>query len=1028
MNIFDPHSDAPYGIEKEGETVTIKHTIGIPSDGMSTVTWTFPFNSSGCQDPYNSEYAGIVVIISNNVITYDNSPKNGIYYKADPTADIDLHVGDKISGARVIGAFYESDLKSRHEPLTSSFILSDVKQNTPYYIAGYIVDSQGRYHKNGVRAYSDEYSNNADGSTPSYQIIKFDSPITESLDTGLSSGVLYEFEMDIYDTFPNITNRNTVKFSEYGDYLQKYSDLLASINRAICLYDNPFISPTPPDAMKLYLDRDSKVLSRWDGYSNYTRIDTIFEAYPPSLPVSGMLWFDTTNLILKSWNAISSNWNIVDYYSSPVEPSKLFNIFWFNGMNFYSRCGTTWEDHGTIISNSDPSYIEYPKSCGHYWFNTKNEKLYALDQNNSVWNIEYAISWDENLNSLSTDTYWFDNKSNKLYSYNSISSQWIEILSPLDIVNPQPSDRKLIISDTQPQYPVENTYWYSKTTEELKLWDNIGSQWNDNPVIVWPTDPTDHAKNKLWWNSLTNQLYTWDVVHVEFDLVGSFIQSNSNPYGKQIIESETIWYNPTTKNAYIWDGSSWGKIEFIDMPTDPEYPISGSMILDSSSGEFYTYSSSNWSITNVIESKDDISLIPPGSYWFDSINSVLYEKIGSQWYPTQYSTSRYNKPVGYKWYNTSTSKLMSWAGDGWVNSTPIASAKIDNDGNIQISTSGVGSKYCVMIIVPELPTNQNIGKPIQDHEYGHTMSYEFLKLYPTTASYNRFLFNNLNPNSKIYRQLYGTDGVSKKPAYKQVGVGTDGTPDERRNLANRIRSRLGYPLVEVEVTPYQIDIAIDLALETLRERSSLPYRRVVFFLDVETGKQHYKLTNTQVGFNKIVSVMAAYRFSPGALTASYGQDLYGAAILQHLYSFGSFDLLSYHMVAQYIEEVEKIFASKLTYQWYESDRTLSFNKVFRVPERVLLDCMIERTEQDIMSDRLSKNWIERFALAETMRILAQVRGKYASLPGAGGGVSLNASDLMAQHDALKTELLAEIDNLIVNDIDNIGLGATFVMG
>lgn len=100
----------------------------------------------------------------------------------------------------------------------------------------------------------------------------------------------------------------------------------------------------------------------------------------------------------------------------------------------------------------------------------------------------------------------------------------------------------------------------------------------------------------------------------------------------------------------------------------------------------------------------------------------------------------------------------------------------------------------------------------------------------------------------------------------------------------------------------------------------------------------------------------------------------------------------------------------------------------RSKERVLLDVMVERTEQDLLVDRYTRPWLIKFATAKAMMILAEVRGKYASLPGAGGGVSLNASDLRGQATEYFEQCTDDIDNFIVNSVEDVGLNSGIMLG
>ena len=134
------------------------------------------------------------------------------------------------------------------------------------------------------------------------------------------------------------------------------------------------------------------------------------------------------------------------------------------------------------------------------------------------------------------------------------------------------------------------------------------------------------------------------------------------------------------------------------------------------------------------------------------------------------------------------------------------------------------------------------------------------------------------------------------------------------------------------------------------------------------------------------------------------------------------------MVSQYVEQLEMLFATRLTFHWDEPTRQLDLYNSFVYQERVLMDTTIERTEQEIIKDRWSKNWIRQWTLAEAKEMLGQARSKYGALPGAGGGLSLNGSELLASAEQMKDKLLQEIDDYIVNDAEDIGLGAHLVIG
>lgn len=181
--------------------------------------------------------------------------------------------------------------------------------------------------------------------------------------------------------------------------------------------------------------------------------------------------------------------------------------------------------------------------------------------------------------------------------------------------------------------------------------------------------------------------------------------------------------------------------------------------------------------------------------------------------------------------------------------------------------------------------------------------------------------------------------------------------------------------------------------------------------------------------NKIVDILGIYRLTSSFLSSAHGAGVYGQIVLQHLYNMGTFDLLSYHIMGEYTKLMEMLFAARLTFTWNEQNRELFIHHRFPFVERmVAIEASVERTEQDILSDRYARPWVRRYAAAVCRLILAEIRGKFSTLPGAGGSVTLNAETLR-QASATEIEaLLTEIENYIVDRPEEWGIGQTFTFG
>lgn len=1028
MSSFEPISDSAFSLRTEAQDIKVSFKKGVPSVGQGTVEWTIPTPAQGC-DSTNSAYAGAIILLSNEPLDLSNSPTNGKIYTPDSSADYDLHVGDRIGNALVVGAFYECEKKSNNEQLTTSLIINDIKSDKPYYIAVYAVDCQYRYHREGVRAYSDVYGDN-EINFPATQTVSLGGKLPSD-GTGLVPGVDYEFDLIIDDSYPNGNNAKTIEITIDGIEAGTFQELVDAINKRILLVNNPLRSPEPPNSGSFYWDKDEEKLYQFDG-TNYNEItNLLLEPSDPSNVQMGTYWFDETTKTLKRWNIPNPiGWNDITHYVSSIDPANpSCDLYWFNGSIARKWDGNIWCERETLISLTDPS--DCPTlECGTYWFDKNNNILSFWDDVNLKWTETTAIYWHESPNNLSDGTYWFDDLNNKLYVR--VPNKWNDITSSTKIQEEEPSIK------------IDGMLWYKPSVEELYQFNASSSPqgWIQLQVLVWDEDPTDIKSCNLWWDSVNDTLNSWNVVNNSWEQVLRFIQSENDPSQVSPIVTDTMWFNPSTNELKRWDGGDWLDVEYIYRDTDPTNINFGESWYNPNTNEWFIWDTPNsgWNKIDPINSPKDPGSIDNGTYWFDSTNNALYVRNGTTWITVSFSTSKFTPKKYTEWYNTVDDVLYVWNGEEWIIATPIASVDFNSQGNIVFTTIGKGSNNIIFIPTPEgssVSTSPcSIGTGYGYHGVNDINAAQceystagFQKTYPVrNIPENSFLWSNLNAEVNILKPISGNDGKSNVPSYMELGVGDDGTPDERRELIDSIRRQLGYPVVEVELTNYQLDNAVTIALETFRAHAGASVRRGFYFLDIEPGKQKYLLTNKALGYNKIVNVTAAFRFTSAFLSSAHGAGVYGQVVLQHLYNMGTFDLTSFHLVSEYIEQLEHLFATRLVFSWHETDRVLSFHTSFVRPERVLLDTMIERTEQDLLKDRYTKRWIERYTLAEAMLMLSQIRGKFASLPGAGGGISLNASELAANSEAIKQELMQQIDDYVVDKPEDAGIGSAFILG
>jgi hypothetical protein len=980
------YSDAPNKIQHEGSEITIKFEK--TSDTTARISWTLPKASPGCSIA-DAAYNGIVIVLDTVAIDQQRTVTNGVYYTGDPTADTNLFAGDKIDTAMVVGAFYD-------DKTTTYVDITGIKNNTPYYVAGFAVDNVCQYHLEGVHSYSQHYGTPGTEDTAGYQLINYG--INGADPTGLIPTLTYSFRLvldGLYQLDLNTGNAvvtvpgKTYDINVLGSNAATFDDLLANLNYQLAALNNPYQGSVPPNTNGYYYNTTTKQLYQWDGYK-YTSLNPIVSATTPTTPNNGDYWYEQDTNTLYQWNG--SSWDAIQAISYKKEPNQVScDEFWFDGTKAYLWDGSVWIPLNTYIQEMDPAGT--PKlACNSYWFDESTNTLSYWkdftgtcntgDVTSGAWESTMAILWPTDPRVPVTNEYWYDETSGSINQWNGTS--WVKLTTAFSI------------STTAPTLPAINFAWYNPTTEILLVWNGV--DWVDTPIILWVRDPLVTNAGELWWDTTTDLLYIWDILTSSWVSVSNFTISSTNPANAIAMTVDDAWYVPSTKQLSRWDGSQWCQVDYINWSTNPILPTTGEYYYNTTSNQWFMYNGTVWVAINYIEYNTSPTSPTLGGYWFNSSTNSLNQWNGSSWVTLMYSVNSLTPTVGTNWYNTTDSTLYKWDGK-WVSIVPPAYAVMDS-GNIAIFSGTRGGLSSVYI------TDGNYVQP--PFPYG--------------------LFGSTIPTGKILTPVNGGDGVETYPTWSLQGIGTDGSSDERRDMVESILLELGYPTVQVELTKEQLDFCIDQALQTLRRSSSSAYERVFFFLDLWPGQQHYILSDKLVGFNKVVNVMGLHRMTASFLGAAEGQGVYGQVMLQQLYNMGTFDLVSYHIMNEYVELMEKLFASNLMYKWNERKRQLSLMQTIWRNERVLLDATIERTEQDILGDRMLNNWIQTWATAEARMILAEIRGKFQTLPGAGGGISLNAQDLRAQADKDFERCLLELDEFIATDIEEYGLGSTIIMG
>lgn len=986
MSTFDIRNDAPGLLRAESLNMTLKFDRTSASTGR--VSWNIPTPAQGCLAGTQA-YNGIVVVLDTVSPSVHHKPIHGTVYQADNNVDENLFAGDKIGTSKVVGTFYG-------DTTTTYFDVEGLTANTPYYISGYPVDAQYRYYVEGVHAFSQNHKNGGSDSTNGHQVVVFNPQAPKmgvklSDATQLTPSINYSFDMKVGYVYP-IKDRPldstecrydapTYTINVNGSYCQTFQELLNEINKNIALAQGSFQSPLPPNTGAFYVNDGT--LYQWDGsqhvlYSPFVNVTT-----QPNITSLGALWYTPSSKLLQVWNEIGSpsvgSWNAQSYIKSAFDPTQpIQNVtYWFNGITTYLWNGVAWCESYTYFQASDPSLAPIMPEAS-YWYDNVNFMLYKYDNVLDMWNTVDAIQYHIDPNSLPVGTYWFSDSLNKLFVYD---TTWTELTNTT-------------ISENEPATPAANRYWFDLKNNELFQRNSSNTEWIQLDVLVYPDNPQQRLSCDTWWNTETDQLFVWDKLNSVWVQITTFYQQPIDPSLPPTMNEGNLWYDGI--DLYEWNGNCFIKVDTVVMwDQDPTNLIPGTIWHNTITNIWKVLAGSPpaWSDLSVplYETEHDPYNPSINSAWYNPSNSTLSIWNGIAWIPVSYSSQPLTPTSGTLWYDTTTALLKQWS-NGWILTTPFVICEHDCNGNFKFTHTAVGSDSLVRI------TDGN-------------------------------LFESLSVDFKIHEAKLGEDGVVPGPMYEEIGVGTDGSNDERLQLHKELRYELGYPTIQVELTNEQLDYAISSALGELRQKSGAAVRHGFFFIEVPANTHTIYMTNKNKQHNKIVDIMGVYRATSSFLSSAHSAGVYGQIVLQHLYNMGTFDLLSFHIMNEYTKLMEILFAARVVFTFNEHDRSLHLFNRFAYTERmVCVEATVERTEQELLVDRRLRPWIRRYASAMCRMMLAESRGKFSTLPGANGSVTLNAAELRQQAQTLFDQCTKEIDDQIVDNYQQYGVGSTFVFG
>lgn len=222
-----------------------------------------------------------------------------------------------------------------------------------------------------------------------------------------------------------------------------------------------------------------------------------------------------------------------------------------------------------------------------------------------------------------------------------------------------------------------------------------------------------------------------------------------------------------------------------------------------------------------------------------------------------------------------------------------------------------------------------------------------------------------------------------------------------------ILGMLGFPVVRVELTDFQLKTCVQEAINKLNYHAPLWTLQYASF-DASAGQNIYEIPlyilhnlETSIYRKNLLTIQAAAGTLEFDFFLKYFQDNF---------LFGNMNVGEFYMMQQTLEMYRKILSADGGFNIVGGKYLQIYPAPVMTPERVILEY---RALDSNTIQPAYVNWIQKYALAVAKGVLAQIRGKFASVPSPAGGASLNGAQLaqesQQEKEALIQELLMEIE-------------------
>lgn len=230
--------------------------------------------------------------------------------------------------------------------------------------------------------------------------------------------------------------------------------------------------------------------------------------------------------------------------------------------------------------------------------------------------------------------------------------------------------------------------------------------------------------------------------------------------------------------------------------------------------------------------------------------------------------------------------------------------------------------------------------------------------------------------------------------------------DFEQQVRDYALASLGHPIVRVELNDHQLKLCVDEAITELDYHAPQFTRQMAVFYTT-AGVNVYEIPNyilRNLAYVTFKKSLLSIQSQAGTLEFDFFIKYF-----QDNYLFDSFTIGDFYLLQSTLETTRRILGQDGGWDIIDG-KYLQLYPSPAMGDTAILE--FRGINSSTMTPKML-NWIQKYATACSKALLGQVRGKFAVVPGPGGGTQLNGAQLIQEavqdKQALKEELINEVE-------------------